>query len=91
MSQQQQKKEEDKQKQENINLGIYDVENPEPNHSTTTTEESDSESFFLNSEVDKNSHLFKMMILQQEVRIIPLLRHLLSFPIVLQKLQRVSL
>ena len=64
-----QKKKEEKQKQENINLGIYDIENPEPNQTNTTTKESesDSESFFLNSEVDKNSHLFKMMILQQEV------------------------
>jgi len=61
------KKEEEKQQQENINLGIYDIENPEPNQSVTTTEETDSDSFFLNSEVDKRSHLFKMMILQQEV------------------------
>jgi len=61
------KKEEEKQQQENINLGTYDIENPEPNQSVTTTEETDSDSFFLNSEVDKRSHLFKMMILQQEV------------------------
>jgi hypothetical protein len=60
-----QKKEE--QQQENISLGIYDIENPEPNHSTSTNEETEPESFFLNSEVDKNSHLFKIMIFQQEV------------------------
>jgi len=60
-----QKKEE--QQQENISLGIYDIENPDPNHSTTTNEETEPESFFLNSEVDKNSHLFKIMIFQQEV------------------------
>ena len=62
-----QKKEEETQQQENISLGIYDIESPEPNQSVTTTEETDSDSFFLNSDVDKNSHLFKMMILQQEV------------------------
>ena len=62
-----QKKEEEKQQQENISLGIYDIENPDPTQSVTTTEEADSDSFFLNSEVDKRSHLFKMMILQQEV------------------------
>jgi hypothetical protein len=62
-----QKKEDDKEKQENISLGIYDIENPEPNHSTATNEETESDSFFLNSEVDKKSHLFKMMILQQQV------------------------
>jgi hypothetical protein len=61
------KKEDDKEKQENISLGIYDIENPDPNHSTATNEETESDSFFLNSEVDKKSHLFKMMILQQEV------------------------
>jgi hypothetical protein len=60
-----QKKEE--QQQENISLGIYDIENPEPNHSTSTNEEPEPENFFLNSEVDKNSHLFKIMIFQQEV------------------------
>ena len=65
MSQEQQKQE--KQQQENISLGIYDIESPEPNQSTTTSEETDSDSFFLNSDVDKRSHLFKMMILQQEV------------------------
>ena len=62
-----QKKEEEKQQQENISLGIYDIENPDPTQSVTTTEENDSENFFLNSDVDKKSHLFKMMILQQEV------------------------
>ena len=62
-----QKKEEEKQQQENISLGIYDIENPDPTQSVTTTEETESENFFLNSEVDKTSHLFRMMILQQEV------------------------
>jgi hypothetical protein len=65
MSQEQQKQE--KQQQENISLGIYDIESPEPNQSTTTSEDTETDSFFLNSEVDKRSHLFKMMILQQEV------------------------
>jgi len=64
---QEQKKEEEKQQQENISLGIYDIESPEPNQSTTTSEETETDSFFLNSDVDKRSHLFKMMILQQEV------------------------
>jgi hypothetical protein len=62
-----QKKEEEKQQQENISLGIYDIENPDPTQSVTTTEEADSDNFFLNSEIDKKSHLFKIMICQQEV------------------------
>lgn len=59
----------EKQQQENITLGIYDIENPESNQtsSTVTEEETDSDNIFLNSDLDKNSHLFKMMILQQEV------------------------
>jgi|UniRef100_A0A6C0CUX1 hypothetical protein len=63
----QEQKKEEKQQQENISLGIYDIENPEPNQSTTTSEDTETDSFFLNSDVDKRSHLFKMMILQQEV------------------------
>jgi len=65
MSQEQQKQE--KQQQENISLGIYDIESPEPNQSTTTSEDTETDSFFLNSEIDKKSHLFKIMICQQEV------------------------